>query len=220
MSDPILGNELKLTEPPSVEPTKKAPTKGDITALLAGFEPAAAVQPTPAEKERNKRLDQANAQVRRFAVDLQNLGVADAKDLAAAERALKALGTVAKAAAAAIASIPDGKLGVADSAPAKPRKPRESKTTTLTPEEAQAAVERESTAGPDEDETLGEELEIAKVDPTEGETGEETAARIKADREARGATSAAPSHSGPPRSGPSSQGDPRGDVDPNAGDGF
>lgn len=179
------------------ETKKSGPTKATVSALFREFEPQAAPEVTPAEKERIKRLGQLNAQIQRLAVDLRNLGIEDAKDLVSAERAVKALASLSKSARVAIESIPDSKLVPAEKAPAKPRA---TSARTLSPEDASAAVERASTETVGETETQEDEAPHEEQAVSTGE-----------------ATTVAPAVG---RSGPPAAAAPRGDEDPNAGDGF
>lgn len=189
-------------------PKKSGTTKAAVVALFSEFEPKAAPEATPAEKERTKRVGQLDAQIRRLAVDLRNLGIEDAKDLAAAERAGKSLLAAAKSARTAIESIPDGKLVPAEKAPAKPRT---STTRTLSESDAQAAVARQADPTP--------EPEAAPEPEAQEPEAEESTAEPEPEEEPHqeeAATAAPQQH----RSGPASRQAPRGDTDPNAGDGF
>lgn len=195
---------------PKVE---KKTTARDIETLLSGFEPSKPPVPTAAEKERARRATRVEVLANDAAGTLRLLGLSDAKDLGKAEAAVKALAAFVKNAKAAIESIPDAKLVDVEAKPTVARKPRQSVTRTLTETDAQAAVEREIPAAePDEipaeianPESPDEDVPGRNVEP-------EPTAPVDEEPEQPAA---------PRRSGPGSQSSaPRGDTDPNLGDGF
>lgn len=205
-----------MTDPHGVETAqaeaaKKTVTKRDVTAILAEFEPAAAPQKSAAEKERERRVERAQAIIRDTANRLGQIGVADGSP-AEALAAFKALQTAARRAVNALNSLTAKQLEVEDDAPAKA--PRTKRTSVPKP------VVEEVTAAPVAEEPPADEEPLYKVEisPTpaieespiapEEEDGEALVARLKAQRAGR---------SGP--SAPASS-DSRGETDPNLGDGF
>jgi hypothetical protein len=174
---------------------KAVVTKRDVTALLDGFKPEPPKVESPAEKERAKRLAKYEAAVRNVAVVFEELGGPDGT-VESAAAALKALVVVLKKGEAAIAGISDAKLVPGVKAAPSPRAAKP------TPE-PEKAPEPEADATP----------EPPDVD-----------AAIVA---AGGRTSGPPAAARTPRSGPAAtppapvvDDDPRGDEDPNLGDGF
>jgi hypothetical protein len=145
-------------------------SRSAVSSLFDEFTPKATPAPTPAEKERAKRLGQLDAQVQRLALDLKNLGILDAKDLAAAERAGRALLTVAKTAAVAIGSIPDGKLVESEPKTRAARSPRPGPEPKVEEAVSEAAAVLEQSGVAEEDVPAAAEsaVNVARSGPRSG----------------------------------------------------
>ena len=178
-----------------------APTRKDVVDILNRLDPVETAAPTAAEKERASRVAKLEKSVVAFGSTLKDLGLLDARDTVKAAAAAKALEAMLKNARAAIESIPDGRLV---ETPKPAAKQRATATRTLGEADAAAAVARAA------------EPEPEAAEPEE--TAEEVDARIKrerAERDVQPVVAQPQTH----RSGPASAG-PRGEVDPNANDGF
>jgi acyl-CoA reductase-like NAD-dependent aldehyde dehydrogenase len=154
--------DTKLTEV-SKPASKKQLSRRDLEAALDALKPAETAPPTPAEKERARRLNRVNALVLAFSTDLKSLGFLETRDLAKAEAAIRALGTVAKSASAAIEAIPDSRLVDEPKPERKPRAPKEPTGAAVLAPEPEAAPETAA------DLAYGDEGETAE--PSDDGTG-------------------------------------------------
>lgn len=210
--------------------------KADIEARFAAFEPEKPAEPTPADRERKRRHNRIDTIVDRAVSDLRHLGLVFAADAEMSIAALDSLEQVGFQAHAAVNTIPDNKLvtpaeaAKTPRAPRQPRKPREPK-----PETAPKPDETIETPAPEPETTVEE-----KVEPESNgveETPAEMDARIKAERAQRAAESEQSKDEAPAQESEkeltyeefqkrkqaeaaAAAAGPRGDVDPNAGDGF
>lgn len=207
--------------------TTAGPTKKDVLAAFGAIE-VSTIPISKAEAIRQERAAGVEAAIAELRDILVEAGIADG-DLAKATRTASSLSSLLKNATATIASIPDNVLDPSAEAP-KPKAPRKSTTKTLNETDAAAAVERAEQpsaavvmAAPgaiDPEAPTAEQInEAADVTPEQPTRDEEPEGHVEEQ-----AKEAPQQHrSGPPRSGPSQAApstDPRGDEDPNAGDGF
>jgi hypothetical protein len=208
-----------VTDPHGVETAQTeagkktaAPTKRDVTALLAEFEPAPAPQKSAVEKERERRVERVQAIIRDAATRLQQNGVADGTP-ADALAAFKALQTAGKRAVISVNSLTARQLELSeDDAPAKaPRAKRTSAPKAETPAE-QPRVEEIVTSG-------GDTIVVAPDSVEEPSAEDEPLYKVEETKLVPALTNpiGAPTRSGPAI--PASS-DPRGAEDPNLGDGF